>query len=79
MNERNKGATSENRKIAANRAQDFVRGVYTELRRVTWPSREEWVSATLLTIALVVGIGVYVYGADRLFGFIFSFLGHSGQ
>ncbi len=78
MNERNKGATTTNRQVAAGRAQDFVRGVYTELRRVTWPSREEWVSATALTIALVIGIGLFVYGADQLFGFIFSLLGHAG-
>jgi preprotein translocase subunit SecE len=51
---------------------DFVRGVIAELRRVTWPTREEWVSATILTIVLVVGIGLFTYAADQLFGFLFS-------
>ncbi|HTX60131.1 MAG TPA: preprotein translocase subunit SecE [Verrucomicrobiae bacterium] len=51
---------------------DFVRGVIAELRRVTWPTREEWVSATVLTIALVVGIGLFTFVLDQFFGWLFS-------
>ena len=67
MNEQNK---------AVQRAvgQDFVRGVIAELRRVTWPTREEWVSATILTIALVVGIGLFTFALDQLFGWLFSLI-----
>ena len=53
-------------------AQDFVRGVWLELRRVTWPTREEWISATVLTVVLVVAIGLFTFGADQLFGWVFS-------
>ncbi len=53
---------------------DFVRGVITELRRVTWPTRDEWVSATLLTIGLVVGIGLFTYLLDLAFGALFQFI-----
>ncbi|HKU82130.1 MAG TPA: preprotein translocase subunit SecE [Candidatus Tumulicola sp.] len=52
--------------------QDFVRGVIAELRRVTWPTRDEWISATLLTIALVVGIGLFTFALDQLFALLFS-------
>lgn len=51
---------------------DFFRGVIAELRRVTWPTREEWISATILTIALVVGIGFFTFVLDQLFGWLFS-------
>jgi preprotein translocase SecE subunit len=44
------------------------------MRRVTWPSREEWIAATLLTISLVVGVGVFTYLCDMLFGFVFGWL-----
>ena len=54
------------------RGNDFVQGVITELKRVTWPTRDEWVSATVLTVLLVVGIGLFTYAADQLFGFLFS-------
>lgn len=65
MNEQKKAA----QRIAG---QDFVRGVIAELRRVTWPTREEWISATVLTIALVVGIGLFTFILDQLFGQLFK-------
>jgi preprotein translocase subunit SecE len=54
--------------------QDFIRGVISEMKRVTWPSREEWVAATILTVALVVGVGVFTYVVDLAFGWIFTLL-----
>jgi preprotein translocase subunit SecE len=51
---------------------DFVRGVIAELRRVTWPTREEWISATVLTIVLVIGIGLFTFVLDQLFGWLFT-------
>ncbi len=51
---------------------DFVRGVIAELRRVTWPTREEWISATILTIVLVVVIGVFTFVLDQVFGWLFT-------
>jgi len=46
------------------------------MRRVTWPTRQEWVSATFLTIFLVFVIGLYTWVADQLFGYVFSLLQH---
>ncbi len=79
MNDRNKsavsrGVTTAQRQRAGASANDFVRGVFTELKRVTWPTREEWMSATLLTIILVIAIGLFTFGADQLFGWVFGFL-----
>ena len=54
------------------RSNDFVQGIITELKRVTWPTRDEWVSATVLTVLLVVGIGLFTYVADQFFGWMFS-------
>ncbi|HEY1978410.1 MAG TPA: preprotein translocase subunit SecE [Candidatus Baltobacteraceae bacterium] len=67
MNEQKKTAQS----IAGG---DFVRGVIAELRRVTWPTREEWVSATILTIVLVVGIGFFTFVLDQFFGWLFTLI-----
>jgi preprotein translocase SecE subunit len=65
-----RGASATNRQAQSQAGSDFVRGVFTELRRVTWPTRNEWVSATVLTLALVVGIGIYTYVLDQGFGWI---------
>jgi preprotein translocase SecE subunit len=71
VNEKKQSAAATRQQQAGG---DFVRGVFTELRRVTWPTRNEWVSATVLTLALVVGIGFYTWGLDWLFGQLFNFL-----
>lgn len=55
-------------------AQDFFRGMVSEMKRVTWPSREEWVAATILTVVLVVGVGVFTYVVDLIFAEIFKLL-----
>ncbi|MDQ2865243.1 MAG: preprotein translocase subunit SecE [Candidatus Eremiobacteraeota bacterium] len=77
MNEQKKGAVSRGASAARTQAQtmrgnDFVAGVITELKRVTWPTRDEWVSATILTVLLVVSIGLFTYVADQVFGWLFS-------
>ncbi len=70
----NRGVATAHRPPSLARTQEFVRGVVLELRRVTWPTREEWIAATILTIALVVGIGLFTYLVDQLFGFIFNLI-----
>ena len=67
-------ATAAQRAAGAQRTQEFIRGVVAEMKRVTWPSREEWISATMLTIALVVGVGIFTAAADWLFGLLFGWL-----
>jgi preprotein translocase SecE subunit len=52
------------------RVQAFVNGVISEMKRVTWPTREEWVTATLLTLGLVIVVGLYTAAADHLFGWL---------
>ena len=51
-----------------------MRGVIAEMRRVTWPTRQEWIAATLLTIALVVGVGIFTAACDWVFGLLFTWL-----
>ena len=58
------------RAASAARTQAFVTGVISEMKRVTWPSREEWVTATLLTLGLVIVVGLYTAAADHLFGWL---------
>jgi preprotein translocase subunit SecE len=69
-----KPAASAVRARNSRATQDFFRGIVSEMRRVTWPSREEWVAATILTVVLVVGVGVFTYVVDLAFGEIFSLL-----
>jgi preprotein translocase SecE subunit len=54
-------------------ATAFVQGVYAEMKRVTWPTREEWVTATVLTIGLVVVVGLFTAACDHIFGWLIGF------
>lgn len=67
-------ATAGARAANARATQEFFGGIISEMRRVTWPSREEWVAATILTVVLVVGVGLFTYVVDLAFGWIFSLL-----
>ncbi len=69
-----RGVAAARRPLSVEQVKEFTRGVVLELRRVTWPTREEWIAATILTIALVVGIGLFTYLVDGLFTFVFNLI-----
>jgi preprotein translocase SecE subunit len=77
VNEQKKAASNRGAQTVTTRTQqgaaggDFVHGVITELRRVTWPTRNEWVSATVLTLALVIGVGLITWLLDQGFTWLF--------
>lgn len=60
----------------ARRAFSFrlVGEVYQELRRVTWPSREETTRLTIMVLAVAAAVGVFLglvdIGFSRLMGVI---------
>ncbi|MBC5826921.1 MAG: preprotein translocase subunit SecE [Candidatus Eremiobacteraeota bacterium] len=39
--------------------QSNFHALVSEMKRVTWPSRDEWVSATLVTVGLVVIVALW--------------------
>ena len=58
------------RKIAEGRA--FLTDVRSELKKVTWPSRSEVKSTTLVVIATSIFFGFYLWGLDLVFSRILS-------
>jgi preprotein translocase subunit SecE len=69
-------ATGTTQADGVQRTQAFFRGLVSEMKRVTWPSRQEWTSATVLTIGLVVGIGLFTYCIDSALTWLFGLLHH---
>ena len=53
----------------------FLREVRAEMEKVTWPGRQEVQAATLVIIALVILLAVFIGGVDfivsRLLGLFF--------
>ncbi|HTX03926.1 MAG TPA: preprotein translocase subunit SecE [Candidatus Acidoferrales bacterium] len=60
------------------RSREYMQGLISEMRRVTWPTRQEWVSATVLTVSLVIVVGLFTSGCDWLFTQLFALL-HGGS
>jgi preprotein translocase subunit SecE len=58
------------RKIAEGRA--FFTEVRGELKKVTWPSRKEVYSTTLVVIATSILFGFYLWGLDLVFSQVMS-------
>lgn len=48
----------------------YLKGMRSELRKVTWPSFHQVVKNTLVVIVVVVGSGVFIGLVDALFKFI---------
>ncbi len=45
----------------------FIKGMRSELKKVTWPSFRQVVNNTLVVIVVVVGSGVFIGLVDLLF------------
>lgn len=52
----------------------FVRETGNEMKKVSWPSREQVQESTIVTIATCLIISLLVFGIDYIFTQIFSFL-----
>lgn len=50
-----------------NQLTRFYNETRSELRKVVWPSRKEWVNLTILVIATSVGVGAILGVVDYIF------------
>jgi preprotein translocase subunit SecE len=49
------------------RIVDYLKNVYLELRKVTWPTRNELVSSTVVVIIVSVFVAVVIFILDMVF------------
>lgn len=45
----------------------FIREVIAELKKVTWPTREETIKLTVVVIVISILVGAFIGGLDSLF------------
>jgi preprotein translocase subunit SecE len=55
-----------------NELRSFFTEVRAELKKVTWPSRQEVYATTLVVIATTVFFGFYLWGLDVLLSQLFT-------
>ena len=56
-------------------SKTFLQDTITELKRVVWPSQEQRIAGTIVTIGLLIFFSLYIYGLDRLISVVFNALG----
>ncbi len=56
----------------------FFGEVAGELKRVTWPSRQETTRLTILVIAVSIVIGIFLFAFDQVFNVLLDLLLQSG-
>jgi preprotein translocase SecE subunit len=59
----------------APKPRDFVDDTVAELKKVAWPTPQERVSGTIVTIGMLLFFSMYILGLDSLFRVIFIKLG----
>lgn len=51
---------------------DFLREVRIELKRVTWPTRQQTIKYTLIVIGLSLAVAAFLGGLDFLFSWLLN-------
>jgi preprotein translocase subunit SecE len=54
------------------RLGNFLKDVRSELRKVTWPSRSEVYSTTIVVIAATIFFGFYLFIMDVIFSWLIT-------
>jgi len=56
----------------------YLQEVRVELRKTTWPSKEDLISSTKVVLGTVIVVGVYVWLMDVILGMITNPIFHRG-
>ena len=51
---------------------DFLKEVRIELKRVTWPTRQQTIKYTLIVIGLTLAVAAFLGGLDFLFSWLLN-------
>jgi preprotein translocase subunit SecE len=54
------------------KADKYLREVWSELKKANWPSREELKAQTQVVLALLLFLGIFMWVWDSLLGLIFK-------
>lgn len=57
-----------------NAVERYIREVRSELSKVLWPSREQATNLTLVVLAVMVAMGLFLGLLDTVFGVLVEFL-----
>ncbi len=53
---------------------NYFRNSREELKKVSWPTREQVIRDTMIVVAISLAVGAFFAGADKLFEYLFQLL-----
>ena len=53
---------------------NYFNEVIAEMKKVSWPKRDELTSNTVLTLAFALAISLFIFGVDRIISQILDFI-----
>jgi len=51
-------------------AQQFMREVRAEAKKVVWPDRKEAAQATFMVLVMVIFVALFLWGVDSILGWL---------
>jgi len=57
-----------------NKLVDYIKKVYIEMRKVTWPTRSEVTNSTIVVVMISVLVAVIIFALDTFFTTILGFV-----
>ena len=67
-------ASSKKKKGFFSGISKFFRDVFSEVKKITWPSRKQVVNNTIIVIIAIIIIGAVIAGFDAVLGWIVNHL-----
>ncbi len=52
----------------------YLKNVYSEMQKVNWPSRDELISSTLITLVATLIIASFIFAADQVISTALEFI-----
>jgi len=65
----------EKEKNIFKRMRAYLKEVRGEMKKVTWPSKDDMIKTTVAVIVISLFFGVYLFGVDFIFSRIFRQIG----
>jgi preprotein translocase subunit SecE len=57
-----------------NKVTEYLKNVRSEMAKVSWPTRKEVTSATVLVVFLSITVSLFVFVCDKVLNLVLGFL-----
>lgn len=56
------------------KVKSYTEDVNKEMRKVSWPARQELVNNTVLTLVAAGVLSLFIFGMDRIISYVLTFI-----